>query len=125
MAHKVAWTPGRCTVLLRTMTEKKAFDLLVRKGPRYCWVTFDKDSNVFLPVENKSIIPSPCKTVIFSRHEEWGKLVMLLIYSSIGISYVLVCMRNLLGFRMSKCSAQLSPLPLAVSMFRVENTHRN
>lgn len=79
MAHMIAWTPGRCTVPLSTMIEKKAFDLLVRKSPRYCWVTFDKDSNVFLPVENKSIIPSPCKTVIFSRHEEWEKLVILLI----------------------------------------------
>lgn len=107
------------------MAEKKAFDLLVRKGPRYCWVTFDKDSNVFLPVENKSIIPSPCKTVVFSRHEEWKKLVILLIYPSIGILYMLVCVRNLLGFRMSKCSAQLSTLPLAVSMFRVENTLRS
>lgn len=107
------------------MAEKRAFDLLVRKGPRYCWVTFDKDSNVFLPVENKSIIPSPCKTVVFSRHKEWEKLVILLIYSSIGILYVLVCVRNLLGFRMSNSSAQLSPLPLAVSMFRVENTLRS
>lgn len=107
------------------MAEKKAFDLLVRRGPHYRWVTFDKDSNVFLPVENKGIIPSPCKTVVFSRHEEWEKLVILLIYSSIGILYVLVCVRNLLGFRMSKCSAQFSPLPLAVTVFRVENTLRS
>jgi hypothetical protein len=51
--------------------------------------------------------------VTFSKHEEQGNLKILLIYSSIGIGYGLVCVRNLVGYSALGCL-----------VLRVENTHR-